>query len=98
MPTIDLELKDWVLIVSFGASLITAWTKIKFRQDRADEVHVEIKDALTDLANVDRERHVSIKATLGIISTDIGEIKTSVAVMKNEQGNLKSRVIKLEDA
>ena len=97
MPEINLEFKDWILVISFGASLITAWTRIKLRQDRADEVHVEIKDSLSELVRVDKERHIMIKSTLKTIGSDIGEIKTSVAVMENEQGNLKSRVDKLED-
>ena len=97
MPFINsLEFKDWILIIGFGLTITTAWVRLRMRIDRADEVHLEIKDALNNLASIGKERHLSIKSTLGVISTDISDIKISVAVIENEQGNLKSRVNKLE--
>jgi len=82
---VNLEFKDWAIIVSFGLTIVTGWVRLKYRIDRSDEIHGEIKEALVDLA-------LSIKP----IGEDIGEIKTSVAVLTSEQGNLKSRVDKLE--
>lgn len=92
-----LEFKDWFLVVTFGITIITAWVKLRARIDRADEVHVEIKTTLTDLATTAKERHTSIKLQLSGISSDVGEIKTDVAVSRNEQRNLSKRIEKLEE-
>lgn len=74
----ELDLKDIITFLIFMITVIIAWVRLKFRIDRNDEIHKEIKTILINMAN------------------DIVIIKTDVAVIKNEQGNLRARVEKLE--
>jgi len=75
----DLELKDLILVTTFGVTVIAAWVKLKLRIDSSEVVHQEIKE------------------TLVVMAGDVGEIKTSIAVIETEQKNTTDRLDRMED-
>ena len=97
----DLALKDiLVILIPSVASLIaiiTAWVRLKTRIDRNDEIHKEISKTLIDLTVTSKERHDFVKDKLSLIRADVGQIKTSIAVIKERADNLKEIVERLEN-
>ena len=93
---IELEPKDWLLLVSFSVTLTGAWTRLKYRINRSDELHTVIRASLEKLSDSETSRHTEVTQTLVSIREDVGAIKTDVAVMKNEQVNTNRRLDALE--
>jgi len=78
-------------------TVIAAWMRLKYRIERNEEIHSEIKEMLDEFIDSSRDRFDKLMSKILSVEITTHEIKTDVAVVINEQKNILKRLDRIEE-
>ena len=79
MPFGELDLKDIITFTIFIVTVAIAWVRLRFRIDRNDEIHKDIKSILLDMA----ADVVTIKTDVAVIKNEQENFNRRLEVIEN---------------
>ena len=92
----EFKFSDFIIVGIFSITVIVAWVRLKFRIDRNDEIHKEIREILNEFADTSRSRFDKLMVKILDVEISVHEVKTDVAVIINEQKNILRRLNNIE--